>query len=145
MVDRNLNLEAIFSEGYYLCFNRDTKGTPITRIYPISHNAASGSSSCKGQDKRLPQNVNDKWNNFGQSDYICWGTEESEYPLYDIQVRRVAGNVADYTQKPSSASMVLNAGNTLLYLHTQDVKQARDAGKITSERVDVLSLSLIHI
>ena len=139
LVDANLNRDQVFSENYYLCLKKDTQGKPLTRIYPISHNAASGSDDCNDNDRRLPQNVNKKWNNFGQSDFICYGTDDTEYPLYDVMIKAVAGGTANFTHRPSSAGMVLNAGNVLLYLHTQNIKQARNAGKIRSDRVDIVA------
>ena len=76
-----------FLENYYLCLKKDTQGKPLTRIYPISHNAASGSDDRNDNDRRLPQNVNKKWNNFCQSDFICYGTDDTEYPLYDVMIK----------------------------------------------------------
>jgi hypothetical protein len=133
-VETNLNQDAI-ADSYYLCLKRDMKGQPITRIYPISHNAASGQSSCNGDDVRLQQNVNEKWNSFGQANYICFGSDPGEYPLYDVTIRASVGNIPNYTHRPSSAGMVLNAGNVLLYLHTQDIRQARDAGRVKSSQI----------
>lgn len=138
-VDFNLNYGGAFTGAKYLCLSADGKGQPLTRLYPISHNAASGTSSCKAGDRRLATNINDKWNNWGQSDYICVGSNANEYPLYDVKIRAVVGAMPDYTHQASSAGMVLNAGDILLYLHTQDVRQARDAGRIGGQNVDFLA------
>lgn len=137
-IDFNLNYGGAFTGAKYLCLVRAQTGKPLTRLYPISHNAASGSSSCEGGDRRLPTNINDKWNNFGQSDYVCVGSNPNEHPLYDVAIRAVAGSIPDHTHRPSSAGMVLNAGDILLYLHTMDVKQASDAGRIGGANVDVV-------
>ena len=33
--------DAILADHFWLCLKTDLKGKPITRLYPISHNAAS--------------------------------------------------------------------------------------------------------